>query len=96
MSNLIVLPTPMTPASYQHAIDSGVYLKGVDASDIGARVPVERGEIGDPPVFLIIGQSNGANDRRTARARILSRPTKEAASSSWIQALSSWMRALAA
>src|SRR5262249_26826993 len=51
----------MTPTSYQHAIDSGVYLSGVDSSCIGARLPVERSEMGDPSVFLIIGQSNGGN-----------------------------------
>jgi Carbohydrate esterase, sialic acid-specific acetylesterase len=55
----------MTPASYQHAIDSGVYLSGVDSSYIGARLPVERSEIGDPSVFLIIGQSNGGNHGET-------------------------------
>ena len=58
----------MTPTSYQHAIDSGVYLGGVDSSYIGARLPVERSEIGDPSVFLIIGQSNGGNHGETKHA----------------------------
>jgi Carbohydrate esterase, sialic acid-specific acetylesterase len=58
----------MTPASYQHAIDSGVYLSGVDSSCIGARLPVERSAIGDPSVFLIIGQSNGGNHGETKHA----------------------------
>jgi Carbohydrate esterase, sialic acid-specific acetylesterase len=55
----------MHPPSYQHAIDSGVYLRGVDSSDIGARLPVAREEIGDASVFLIIGQSNGGNHGET-------------------------------
>jgi hypothetical protein len=58
----------MTPTSYQHAIDSGVYLSGVDSSYIGAHLPVERSEIGDPSVFLIIGQSNGGNHGETKHA----------------------------
>jgi Carbohydrate esterase, sialic acid-specific acetylesterase len=55
----------MHPPSYQHAIDSGVYLRGVDSSDISARLPVAREEIGDASVFLIIGQSNGGNHGET-------------------------------
>jgi hypothetical protein len=55
----------MHPPSYQHAIDSGVYLRGVDSSHIGARVAVARDEIGDPSVLLIIGQSNGGNHGET-------------------------------
>ena len=51
----------MIPASYRHAIDSGVYLRGVDSSELGTRLPVARDEIGDTAVFLIIGQSNGGN-----------------------------------
>jgi len=58
----------MTSTSYQHAIDSGVYLNGVDSSHIGTRLPVERSEIGDPSVFLIIGQSNGGNHGETKHA----------------------------
>jgi hypothetical protein len=58
----------MTSTSYQHAIDSGVYLNGVDSSHIGARLPVERSEIGNPSVFLIIGQSNGGNHGETKHA----------------------------
>src|SRR5262249_41045509 len=58
----------MTSTSYQHAIDSGVYLSGVDSSHIGTRLPVERSEIGDPSVFLIIGQSNGGNHGETKHA----------------------------
>jgi hypothetical protein len=55
----------MNPPGYQHAIDSGVYLRGVDSSDIGARVAVARDEIGAPSVLLIIGQSNGGNHGET-------------------------------
>jgi hypothetical protein len=55
----------MIPASYQHAIDSGVYINGVDSSQIHDRVPVSRDAVGDPAVFLIIGQSNGANQGET-------------------------------
>jgi len=51
----------MIPPSYQHALDSGVYLPGVDASHIGDRHPVARAEMGEPEVLLIIGQSNGGN-----------------------------------
>jgi hypothetical protein len=55
----------MSFPSYQHAIDSGVYLRGVDSSRVGARLPVTRNEIGDPSVLLIIGQSNGGNHGET-------------------------------
>ena len=55
----------MNLPSYQHAIDSGVYLRGVDSSPVGGRVPAARQEIGEPAVFLIIGQSNGANHGET-------------------------------
>jgi hypothetical protein len=41
---------------YQHAIDSGVYLTGVDSSHIGALLPVARDEIGDPSVYEIDGK----------------------------------------
>src|SRR5262245_53922583 len=51
----------MIPPSYQHALDSGVYLPGVDASHVGDRRPVARTDMGDPAVLLIIGQSNGGN-----------------------------------
>jgi len=52
------------PPSYQHALDSGVYLPGVDASHIGDR-PVARADMGEPMVLLIIGQSNGGNHGNT-------------------------------
>jgi hypothetical protein len=55
----------MNPPGYQHAIDSDVYPRGVDSSDIGARVAVARDEIGAPSVLLIIGQSNGGNHGET-------------------------------
>jgi Carbohydrate esterase, sialic acid-specific acetylesterase len=55
----------MTPLSYQHAIDSGVYLIGVDSSDASTRVPADPSEIGASPVFLIIGQSNAASHGET-------------------------------
>jgi hypothetical protein len=51
----------MPVENYKHAIDSGVFLQGVDTSEIGGRFPVGREEIGTPAVFLILGQSNGAN-----------------------------------
>jgi len=51
--------------SYRDAIESGVYLLAVDSSDLGERVPVARQEIGNPAVFLIIGQSNGGNHGQT-------------------------------
>jgi hypothetical protein len=51
--------------NYQHAIDSGIYLQGVDSSRVGSRLPVERKQVGHPAVFLIIGQSNGANHGET-------------------------------
>src|SRR5262245_8210113 len=55
----------MSSVSYQHAIDSGVYLRGVDSSRVGARLPVTHDEIRDPSVLLIIGQSNGGNHGET-------------------------------
>jgi hypothetical protein len=55
----------MSSASYQYALHSGVYLKGVDSSDVGVRLPVTREEIGDACVLLIIGQSNSANHGET-------------------------------
>jgi Carbohydrate esterase, sialic acid-specific acetylesterase len=55
----------MIPQSYQHAIDSGVYLSGVDTSRVGDRRPVSRGEIGEPIALFIIGQSNGGNHGAT-------------------------------
>ena len=54
---------------YQHALDSGVYLSGVDASPLLGREPIERGSIGrrqGSVVFLIIGQSNAANHGQAA------------------------------
>jgi hypothetical protein len=56
----------MVNSAYQHAIDSGVYLRGVDSSHIGARSPIMRDELGDPWVLLIIGQSNGGNHGQTS------------------------------
>ena len=58
----------MTATSYQDAIDSGVYLRGVDTSQVGARLPVAPADIVDPAVFLIIGQSNAANHGATRHA----------------------------
>jgi len=55
----------MIPQNYQFAMDAGVYLLGVDSSEIGTRMPFDRGEIGDPAVFLIMGQSNGGNHGET-------------------------------
>jgi Carbohydrate esterase, sialic acid-specific acetylesterase len=55
----------MIPRRYQHAIDSGVYLSGVDTSRVGDRRPVSREEMGEPIVFFIIGQSNGGNHGAT-------------------------------
>jgi len=55
---------------YQHALDSGVYLSGVDASPLLGRRPIERGSFGrrcGSVVFLIIGQSNAANHGQAAR-----------------------------
>jgi hypothetical protein len=59
------------PDSYRHALDSGVYLRGVDSSDVGDRTPIDPREIGDAAVLLILGQSNGGNhgDVRHASAR---------------------------
>jgi hypothetical protein len=61
------------PPSYQHALDSGVYLKGVDSSVVGDRKPVDPRAIDDVAVILIIGQSNGGNHgdiRHSARRRV--------------------------
>jgi hypothetical protein len=58
----------MNSPGYQHAIDSGVYLRGVDTSHIGVRLPIARDEMVDPSVFLIIGQSNGGNHGETRSA----------------------------
>jgi Carbohydrate esterase, sialic acid-specific acetylesterase len=55
----------MIPSSYQHAVESGVYLHGVDTSRVDDRRPVARKEVGEPPVLLIIGQSNGGNHGET-------------------------------
>ena len=56
----------MAPSpNYQHAIDLGVFLHGVDFSDVGMRAPVVPQEILNPAVFLICGQSNGANHGET-------------------------------
>jgi hypothetical protein len=60
------------PSSYQHALDSGVYLCGVDTSDPGIRRPVpQAAAAADAAVFLITGQSNAANhgERRFAAQR---------------------------
>jgi hypothetical protein len=50
---------------YRDAIETGVYLLGVDSSDLSERVQVPREEIGNPAVFLIIGQSNAGNHGQT-------------------------------
>src|SRR5215467_702484 len=55
----------MRSAGYQNAMDSGVYLGGVDSSHVGVRLPVTREQIGDACVLLILGQSNGANHGET-------------------------------
>jgi Carbohydrate esterase, sialic acid-specific acetylesterase len=63
----------MGPGSYQHAIDSGVYLPGVDTSEIGDRLIIMAEQIHAPAVFLIVGQSNGGNHGETrfaARGRV--------------------------
>jgi hypothetical protein len=52
-------------STYAHAIDSGVYLRGVDSSHIGARFPLRRDHVSEPWVLLIIGQSNGGNHGET-------------------------------
>lgn len=49
---------------YQHALDSGVYLPGVDTSELRGRVPAQRGPFGTRPgslALVIAGQSNAAN-----------------------------------
>jgi len=55
------------PESYQHALDSGVYLRGVDTSRPAGRdrVPTKSVREQDPAVLLILGQSNGANHGET-------------------------------
>ena len=58
------------PAGYHHAIDSGVYIAGVDSSRLDARRPVARETIRDPAVFLIIGQSNAGNHGQSRYAAI--------------------------
>jgi Carbohydrate esterase, sialic acid-specific acetylesterase len=55
----------MRSARYQHAMDSGVYLRSVDSSHVGVRLPVTREQVGDACVLLILGQSNGANHGET-------------------------------
>src|SRR5215470_1781378 len=58
--HLVALPSPM----YQHALDSGVYLPGVDSSQLRGRVPIDHGPFGARPgsaVLVTIGQSNAAN-----------------------------------
>jgi Carbohydrate esterase, sialic acid-specific acetylesterase len=52
----------MLPAAYQHAVDSGVYLKGVDTSRVDSRQIVNL-TVSDrkPTTLLAIGQSNIAN-----------------------------------
>jgi hypothetical protein len=63
----------MIPASYRHAVDSGVYLQGVDSSLIGERLQFEASEVGAAKALLIIGQSNGGNHgdvRHAARRRV--------------------------
>jgi hypothetical protein len=42
----------MIPANYRHAVESGVYLQGVDSSSIGDRLRVEASEIGAARVLL--------------------------------------------
>ena len=49
------------PSSYRHALDYGVYLRGVDTSDPGIRRPVPETAAADAAVFLITGQSNAVN-----------------------------------
>lgn len=51
---------------YQRAINSGVFVRGVNSSTVGARAPVTPDSIIDPAVFLICGQSNGGNHGETA------------------------------
>jgi hypothetical protein len=50
------------PSEYQNAIDSGVYLAGVDTSHIGARKVASSEVTGrDSAILLVIGQSNIGN-----------------------------------
>jgi hypothetical protein len=58
----------MIPDTYQNAVDSGVYLRGVDSSDIGIKTRVAANEIVSPAVVMIIGQSNGGNHGETRHA----------------------------
>ena len=58
---LLMFSSNMIPASYRHAVDSGVYLRGVDSSVVGGRMPVDPRMVGDAAVLLLIGQSNGGN-----------------------------------
>jgi hypothetical protein len=52
----------MRSDSYQHAVDSGAYIAGVDTSFIGNRRPVSLASIGrNSVVLLVIGQSNVGN-----------------------------------
>jgi hypothetical protein len=63
----VQLPSPL----YQHALDSGVYLPGVDTSELRGRSPVEHGPFGRRPgsaVLVLIGQSNAANHGRGIQA----------------------------
>lgn len=48
---------------YRHALDAGVYIPGVDASDPRDRTPIDIvfGETKRSAVFLILGQSNAGN-----------------------------------
>ena len=55
----------MIPARYRHALDSGVYLRGVDSSYPGARTPIDASKVDRAAVLLIIGQSNGGNHGET-------------------------------
>jgi hypothetical protein len=63
----------MTPARYQHAIDAGVYLRGVDSSHPAVKIPIDASKVGHAAVLLIIGQSNGGNHgetRHSARGHV--------------------------
>src|SRR5262245_13377459 len=58
----------MVPDAYQNAVEAGVYLKGVDSSDIDLKTRVPVNEIVRPAVVMIIGQSNGGNHGETRHA----------------------------
>jgi hypothetical protein len=64
----------MRPTTYQHAVDSGAYIPGVDTSCIRNRKPVSLESVGrDATVFLVIGQSNVGNHgstRFTSKQRV--------------------------